>query len=325
VLRCNRALLGMLGKFPCQVLGRPRGELIPAAPGAGDAPPFLCMLETGERATAELALGDRWLRTVAEPIWADDATPAGAVYLLSDIGERKCLEEQLRRSQKLAALGQLAAGVAHDVNNLLTAVTGNVSLLLAGLPEQDPARMPLQAIDQSAWRAAGVTRQLLRLGRPAAAGVQSADLRSRIDEVVALLRRTLDRRITVEVRAASDLWAVQADHDQLNQVLLDLCLNARDAMPEGGPPPAGGGQRRAGRGGGPAARGSAPRGIRVPGGQRHGARHPGGIAATRLRAVLHDQGAGQGDGVGAGRGPRHRAPAPGLDRVRAHAEPGHPV
>jgi signal transduction histidine kinase/CheY-like chemotaxis protein len=192
------------------------------------------MLETGCRQTSELALGDRWLQAVADPVLAEDGTRTGAVYLLSDITERKRLEEQLRQGQKMAALGQLAAGVAHDFNNLLTAVTGNVSLLLAAVPEHDPVRVSLLAIDQAAWRGAGLTRQLLGFARPATPPLQPTDLRNSLDEVVGLLRRTLDPRIVLEVGGAPDLWAVQADPGQLNQVLMNLCLNARDAMPEGG-------------------------------------------------------------------------------------------
>ena len=214
-----------------EILGRLCDELIPAPPGDSV---FRRMLETRRREMADLAIGNRWLQTIADPMRMEDGTTSGAVYILSDITERKRLEEQLRQSQKMEALGQLAGGVAHDFNNLLTAITGNVSLLLAGTPEQDPDRESLLAIDQAAWRAAELTRQLLGFSRQSAPRLKPTDLRACLDEVAALLRRAIDPRITQEARTSSDLWVVQANPGQINQVLMNLCLNARDAMPGGG-------------------------------------------------------------------------------------------
>jgi PAS domain S-box-containing protein len=158
----------------------------------------------------------------------------GAVVTFVDITQRKRLEEHLRHAQKMEAVGRLAGGVAHDFNNLLTVITGNLSLVLAALAADDPNREVLQTIDRAAWRAAELVRQLLGFSRQTVLWLQPTDLNACVAEVVNILRRTLDPRIAVEVRSAPGLWAVRADPGQLNQVLLNLCLNARDAMPEGG-------------------------------------------------------------------------------------------
>jgi signal transduction histidine kinase/CheY-like chemotaxis protein len=192
------------------------------------------MQETRQRETAELPLGDRWLQAVADPMLAEDGTLAGAVYILTDVTERKRLEEQVRQKQKMEAMGQLAGGIAHDFNNLLTAIIGNVSLLLAASPAEGPDREMLEAADRAAWRAAELTRQLLGLSRHTTSQLAPTHLQSCLEEVVSIVRRTIDPRIAVEVRGAPDLWTVQANPGQINQVVMNLCLNARDAMPEGG-------------------------------------------------------------------------------------------
>jgi two-component system, cell cycle sensor histidine kinase and response regulator CckA len=192
------------------------------------------MLETRGREKAELPLGDRRLLTVADPILTEDGALAGAVYILIDVTEARRLDEQLRQRQKMEAMGQLAGGVAHDFNNLLTAITGNLSLLLAGTPEQDPDRELLLAAERAAWRAAELTRQLLGFSRKAPPQLTPTHLQTCLEEVVGIVRRTFDPRIAVEVRVAPALWTVQANPGQINQVVMNLCLNARDAMPEGG-------------------------------------------------------------------------------------------
>jgi PAS domain S-box-containing protein len=234
VLRCNPAAEQILQRPAAEILDHYCDELIPVRPGSGESSVFRRMLETYHREVAEVAIGDRWLQIVADPMPRPDGGWNGAVFILSDITERKRLEEQLRQSQKMEAVGRLAGGVAHDFNNLLTAVTGNISLLLSGTPEDHPDRNLLLAIDRAAWRAAELTGQLLKFSRRSTPHLRPTDLRACLEEIAALLSRTIDPRITLEVRSAPDLWRVQADSGQINQVLMNLCLNARDAMPEGG-------------------------------------------------------------------------------------------
>jgi PAS domain S-box-containing protein len=234
VQRCNAAAERILQRSAGEILGQHGDDLLLATAGPSESSVLGHMLKTRRREMAELAVGHRWLQAIADPMLAEDGSVAGAVYILSDVTERKRLEEQLRHSQKMEALGRLASGIAHDFNNLLTAVSGNASLLLAVTAEDDPDRELLRAIDQAAWRAAELTQQLLGFSRRAATRLQPTDPRACLAEVAAILRRTIARHITLEERSTPDVWMVRADPGQINQVLMNLCLNARDAMPEGG-------------------------------------------------------------------------------------------
>jgi len=174
------------------------------------------------------------VETVQTPFRDPDGRLWGLIGMCRDITERKRLEEQLRQAQKMEAIGQLAGGVAHDFNNLLTAILGNVSLLLGAKADADPDHELLAATEQAAQRATDLTRQLLGFSRQTMLRLERANLSACAQEVVSILRRTIDPRIALEVVGAVDLWAVQADLGQVNQVLMNLCLNARDAMPRGG-------------------------------------------------------------------------------------------
>jgi signal transduction histidine kinase len=131
-------------------------------------------------------------------------------------------------------IGRLAGGIAHDFNNLLTAITGTFSILQLNLPKDHPHRDLLRNAEQTAWRAVELTRQLLRLSRRGKLELQPVLLSDSIEEMAAMLRRTFERDVVVETRVEPNLWLVQADPTQIHQVLLNLCLNARDAMPQGG-------------------------------------------------------------------------------------------
>jgi CheY-like chemotaxis protein len=134
----------------------------------------------------------------------------------------------------MEAIGKLAGGVAHDFNNLLTVISGNASLLQAALPAEDQGRELVRSIDVAATRAAELVRQLLGFSRRTLLWLKPTDLRTCLAEIHAILCRTIDPRIQIEVKCVGDPWPVQADPGQMNQVLMNLCLNARDAMPEGG-------------------------------------------------------------------------------------------
>jgi signal transduction histidine kinase len=179
-------------------------------------------------------MGNRWFQIIADPILAADGGLSGAVAILSDITERQNLEEQLRQAQRMEAIGRLAGGIAHDFNNLLTAITGTFSILQTDLAKDHPHRDLLHNAEQTAWRAVELTRQLLRFSRRGNLELQPIFLSDCVEETVSMLRRTFDRGVVVETRVGPDLWPVRADPTQIHQVLLNFCLNARDAMPEGG-------------------------------------------------------------------------------------------
>jgi PAS domain S-box-containing protein len=162
-----------------------------------------------------------------------DGRPA-RMALARDVTEQRQLEVQLRQAQRMEAVGQLAGGVAHDFNNLLTAITGCTTLLLDSLGPNDPRIEEVQEISRAAQRAADLTRQLLAFGRRQLLQPVVLDLNDTVRDAGKLLRRLLGENIRIETGLAPDLGRVRADRGQLEQVLLNLAVNARDAMPHGG-------------------------------------------------------------------------------------------
>lgn len=164
----------------------------------------------------------------------EDGAPAAVQGFLIDVTERKRLEEQLRQSQRLESIGLLAGGVAHDFNNLLTAITGYGELARASLVRDTHVRDDLDEVLRAAGRASDLTRQLLAFGRRQTMVSETVDLNEVVERTQALVTRLLDVDIEVVCLLDSELGAVHADPGQLEQVLLNLALNARDAMDAGG-------------------------------------------------------------------------------------------
>jgi signal transduction histidine kinase/CheY-like chemotaxis protein len=156
------------------------------------------------------------------------------LVLSYDITERLRLEEQLRQAQKLEAVGQLAGGIAHDFNNLLTVVEGYAELLHGDLPEDDPNRQPVEEILVAAQRAATLTRQLLAFSRRQMLQPIRVSLNANVNSTHRMLSRLLGENIEIETNLDPDLWDVFADPGQIDQILLNLSVNARDAMEHGG-------------------------------------------------------------------------------------------
>jgi two-component system cell cycle sensor histidine kinase/response regulator CckA len=142
-------------------------------------------------------------------------------------------EERLRQAYKMEAVGRLAGGIAHDFNNVLTAIFGYTDLLLEQLPDE-VSRGDVQEIRRSAERAASLTRQLLAFGRKQVLQPRVLDVREVIAAVEPLLRRVVGRQVEITVRSELSISKIRADPGQLEQVLMNLCANARDAMPQGG-------------------------------------------------------------------------------------------
>jgi len=154
--------------------------------------------------------------------------------VMKDVTERRSLEEQLRLSQKMEAVGQLAGGVAHDFNNLLTVILGYSILLLRDLRPEDPRRAPLEGIQQAADRAAALTHQLLAFSRRQVLAPRLLDLNVVVADMDKMLRRLIGEHIELSTVLAPDLALVKADPGQIEQVIMNLVVNASDAMPTGG-------------------------------------------------------------------------------------------
>jgi PAS domain S-box-containing protein len=183
----------------------------------------------------------RTMLSSAVPLRALDGGIIGAIALQQDITDQRAgeealrrSEEQLRHSQKMEAVGQLAGGIAHDFNNLLTGILSYSDLVLQELRPDDPIRGDIEQIRHAGQRAAGLTRQLLAFGRRQVLQPRVLSLNACVVEVDAMLRRLVGATVTLENELDPGLWHVLADPGQLEQVLVNLVINARDAMPDGG-------------------------------------------------------------------------------------------
>ncbi len=163
-----------------------------------------------------------------------DGKVLGVFGIARDTTERKQLEEQLRQAQKMEAVGRLAGGVAHDFNNVLTAITGYSELLLRRLPEDDPHRRSVEEIHKAGNRAASLTRQLLTFSRKQVVQPKVLDLDSVVGDIEKMLRRLIGEDIELQTALRAEGGRVKADPGQIEQVIMNLVVNARDAMPAGG-------------------------------------------------------------------------------------------
>jgi signal transduction histidine kinase/FixJ family two-component response regulator len=170
------------------------------------------------------------VRRVLTPVRDNTGTTTGVLGICWDVTEQRQLEAHVHQASKMDAIGQLAGGIAHDFNNLLTVILGNLELLLAVQPPGDRNRELTTAAHHATTRAASLTQRLLGFSRRHQLDWVSTNLNGVIEEVVSLLRRTIDPLTRIETRFAPGLWNVHADPAQLNQVLMNLCLNARDAI-----------------------------------------------------------------------------------------------
>jgi signal transduction histidine kinase/CheY-like chemotaxis protein len=245
-LRINRAFAAVTGRAPLDHIGSTIDEIAPAiAPAlrpallqALDADAPQRDVEIASSMTARTALAStppqrHWLASFYPVRTASGAT-LGVGALMLEVSERKHLEEQFRQAQKMEAVGRLAGGIAHDFNNLLTVMTSCSELLLGDLTPDDRRRGDVEEIRRAAQRAAVLTRQLLAFSRKQILQPTLLDLNTVVSEMERMLRRVLGEDIALETRLDPDLGFVRADHGQVEQVLMNLVVNARDAMPRGG-------------------------------------------------------------------------------------------
>jgi len=157
-----------------------------------------------------------------------------ALLHIQDVTEQRRLEEQLRQAQKMEAIGQLAGGVAHDFNNMLTVIIGNAQLLQRHLADDEKAASHLDQLSQAANRSAALTRQLLAFSRKQIFRPEVVDLADIVDDMLPMLRRTIPESIELNAYRSGEQWHTLVDPAQIEQVVINLVVNARDAMPDGG-------------------------------------------------------------------------------------------
>jgi len=241
----NRRMAEMLGYAPPQMIGQSLFSFV----FPEDIPLFelrVAALRHGQASVSEKRFRHRAGTAVlvlasSTPIMDESKQFKGAFVMMVDISaqkrdqsEREELRQQLEHSQKLESIGRLAGGVAHDFNNLLTVINGYSDLLIKDLPEEDPRRQAIEEIRGAGERAAALTKQLLTFGRRQIARPRPLDLNALIAGAERMLRRLIGEDILLETELDPALEPVEADPSQMNQVLLNLSVNARDAMPDGG-------------------------------------------------------------------------------------------
>jgi PAS domain S-box-containing protein len=176
----------------------------------------------------------RWVHEQADVVGDEQGRPAALIGTVQDITDRKSLEEQLLQAQKMEAMGRLAGGVAHDFNNLLTAILGYADIVLRRLEAGHPLRGKVEEIKKAGERASTLTRQLLVFSRKQDMQPRVVGLNAVVTELEKMLRRIIGEDVELTTSLAADLGRIRADPAQLEQILLNLAVNARDAMPSGG-------------------------------------------------------------------------------------------
>jgi PAS domain S-box-containing protein len=179
-------------------------------------------------AAVVVRLNGRWISD------SEDGYPEGFEMIVEDVTDRRVLEEQFQQAQKMEAIGRLAGGIAHDFNNLLTAILGYADLLVHQIDGADPRRGDLEQIVRAAQRASSLTRQLLAFGRKQVLQPEPLDLASVVLNVEPMLRRLIGEDVRLQIAGGRHLATIKADPGQIEQVIMNLAVNARDAMPGGG-------------------------------------------------------------------------------------------
>jgi two-component system cell cycle sensor histidine kinase/response regulator CckA len=221
---------GAAGKSILSVVhDRDRGHLVAAinqaAEGQGDIAPVEAMLEGAK---------ERWGQFFVTAVEEDERETEAAIVYMLETTERRTLENQINQSQKMDMVGQLAGGIAHDFNNVLSAIMMANDFLLNAHKPTDPSFQDIMQIKQNATRAATLVRQLLAFSRRQTLRPQVLDLGDALSDLTMLLRRLIGEKVKLDLVHGRDLWPVKVDVSQFEQVIVNLAVNARDAMPDGG-------------------------------------------------------------------------------------------
>jgi len=226
--------LAQLGLKPDEIVGMSLSEYF--ATGDPTFTPIAAHRRAigGERVAFALEWKENSYACHVEPLRDAEGRIQGAICMSLDITDRKKLEEQFRQAQKMEAVGRLAGGIAHDFNNLLMVIQGYADLLAERLPTGDSLHRNAEQIQAAAQRAAGLTHQLLAFSRKQILAPKVLEVNSVVSEMEKMLRRVIGEDIELKTTSTPDLGLIRADRGQIEQVIMNLAVNARDAMPNGG-------------------------------------------------------------------------------------------
>ena len=237
VLEVNGQAEEMLGRPTSEIVGRPYIDMVTPTSHDDAVAQFQRLLHSGTVHAYDIHLRHSGGRHVCADVSASLVPVRGEPVVLAiarDVTERNRLERQLQQAQKMEAIGQLAGGIAHDFNNLLTAILGYSDLLLNALPRDDGRRQDVEEIQKAGQSAGSLTRQLLAFSRKQILQLVVLDLNALVSHMDHMVRRLIGEDITVTTLLDPELGRVRADAGQIEQIILNLSVNARDAMPEGG-------------------------------------------------------------------------------------------
>ena len=241
IIRCNRATLDFTGKNAQEIIGKHCWEVLHGTGNPVMDCPVGRMNLSKQKESQELKIGDKWFLIKVDPISDQKGKISGAIHIISDITERKHSEEErsklelhLHQVQKIESIGRLTGGIAHDFNNLLTPILGYTEIMAMDDRLGEDHHEMVEMIKKAANRAKDLTRQLLAFGRKQVLNLKTVDMGTVIHDFEKLLRRTIRENIKIEIVAPDSIGAVKADVGQIEQMILNLSINAQDAMLNGG-------------------------------------------------------------------------------------------
>lgn len=236
IIKANKAASQFFEKPYTEIIGHGFFDLFVYIEIPRDSHPLEQVKRSRRHEESEIYVKDKdmWVLASADPIFDDSGEVTGAVHIIRDITEQKSLQLQLLQAQKMESIGRLAGGIAHDFNNLLSSIIGYTELILLKLPADSPFKDYMLTVKEAGEKAALLTQRLLAFSRKQVLQMQTVNLNTIIENMSKLLALMIREDIVLEVRTEPAIRLVSADTVQLEQVLMNLLLNARDAMPNGG-------------------------------------------------------------------------------------------
>jgi len=236
IIRLNRATAAFLDKPYTEIVGSSVFELFPDMDIEPDGHPLKRMKRSRRHVESEIYFKDKdiWVLASADPVEGGIGRMTGAVYIIRDITEQKNLHLQLLQAQKMESIGRLAGGVAHDFNNLLSAIIGYTELTLLKLPPESPLKDHLLTVKEAGEKAAELTHRLLAFSRKQVLQMQPVNLKTSLESMVKMMSRMVREDISLELHTDSSITTIMADPVQIEQIVMNLIVNARDSMPDGG-------------------------------------------------------------------------------------------